>query len=168
MVECHQPEKPTPAAAPTTAAAAAVKPSALAEPVDVSVRADAKTIHPGDTIDVLVSFDIAPTFEVQDRHAPPPAVATKLGLGLAPGFEAIGEWSEPQTVRSQWPDGHAVYIGWATFSQKVRVGSDVKPGEYPLSCRVLYQACNDRYCLPPVKLQVIGSLTVASPAASPR
>jgi hypothetical protein len=167
MVDCHQLEKPTPAAAPTTAAAA-VKPRAHAEPVDVSVRTDAKTIHPGDTIDVLVIFDIAPTFEVQDRHAPPPAVATKLGLGLAAGFEATGEWSEPQTVRSQWPDGHAVYVGRATFSQKVRVGSDVKPGQYPLSCRVFYQACNDRYCLPAVKLQVIGSLTVASPAASRR
>jgi len=136
--------------------------------VDVSVTADATTIYPGATIDVLVVFDIAPTYEIHARHAPPPAIATKLGLGLAAGFDAIGDWSEPTTVRSQWPDGHPVHAGRATFSQKVRVSSDVKPGQYPLSCRVFYQACNDRYCLPPVKLQVLGSLTVASPTASPR
>jgi hypothetical protein len=168
IATCHQPAKRLPTAAPTTAAAA-VTPRAHGGPVEVSVRPDAKTIHAGDTIDVLVVFDIVPTHEIQTRHARPPAVATVVAVGLPAGFEPIGEWLDPATVRSQWPDGHPVHVGRATFSRKVRISGDVKPGQYPLSCRVLYQACDDRYCLPPTKVRVIGSLTVASPpAGSPR
>jgi hypothetical protein len=137
-------------------------------PVHVSFKTDPQKVRAGETIDVLLVFEIAATYEIQDRHARPPAVATRVDVGLPAGFEAISEWSEPTTVRSQWPDGHPVYIGRATFSRKVRVGRDVKPGQYPLSCRVFYQACNDRYCLPPAKEQIISSFTVASPAVSRR
>ena len=139
-----------------------------AEPVAVSLKPGTKTVRAGETIDVSVVFDIAPTYEIRDRHAHPPAIATIVELTLPQGFEALGDWSDPPTVQSQWPDGHPVHVGRATFRRKVRVGGDVKPGQCSLGCSVFYQACNDRYCLRPVKQRMLESITVASPAESRR
>jgi hypothetical protein len=142
----------------------AVKPRTDADPVAASFKADARKISVGDTIQLSVVLDILAPYEIQDRHAPPPAIATTLELKLPPGFRALDDWSSPQTVRSQWPDGHAVYVGAATFTRRVVVEKGVTPGEYELSCATRYQACNDRYCLRPTQCRLAVNITVASPA----
>jgi hypothetical protein len=146
----------------------AMKPRTDADPVAVSFKADAGKISAGDTINLSVVLDILAPYEIQDRHAPPPAIATSLELKLPAGFRAVGDWSSPQTVRSQWPDGHAVYAGQAMFTRRVLVGNDVKPGEHQVGCAIRYQACNDRYCLRPTECKLDLDITVAAPAGLKR
>ena len=76
------------------------------------------------------------------------------------GFEAIEDWSDPASVRSQLPDGHMVYAGKATFTRKVRIGKGVAPGQYAMSCLFSYQACNARQCLRPVESRLRVSLNI--------
>lgn len=128
-----------------------LKPGTAADPVEVWVGVGGTGIRTGDTFAVTVGLDIAQPFEIQDRHARPPAIATTVEFtSLPPGFHAVGQWTAPPPVRSLWPDGHSVYVGQPAFVRKVRVDKKVKPGEYEIGCSIRYQACNDRYCLPPI------------------
>ena len=146
----------------------AAKPRTDADPVAASLEVRAGTIRAGEAFALTVVLDIADGYEIQHLHAPPPAIATKLELKLPAGFQAVGEWQMPATVRSQWPDGHPVYAGEATFTRQVRVTNDVKPGNYELTCAIRYQACNDRYCLRPTKHDLMVTTAVASPPAASR
>src|SRR5688500_1790652 len=129
----------------------AAKPRADGDPVAAALTGEVSKVRPGDSFAVLVVLDVAPSHEIQVLHAPPPAIATAVDLRLPRGFRTVGEWSAPQPVRSQWPDGHKVFVGQVTFAREVRVDRDVGPGEYELHCAIRYQVCNDRYCLPPVQ-----------------
>jgi len=131
-----------------------VKPRTDADPVGAEVDVDRQMIRAGEVFELSVTLNIAPSYEIQDRHAPPPAIATSVELKPPAGFQAAGDWSSPQSVRSQWPDGHSVYVGEARFTRQVRVEKQVKAGEYKLDCAVRYQACNDRYCLPPISFKL--------------
>ena len=139
-----------------------------ADPVAAAMNVDATKIRAGETFAVTVVLNVAAAFEIQRLHAPPPAIATELELKLPAGFQAMGEWSTPQAVRSQTPDGHSVYMGEATFTRRIRVEKDVESGQYQLECAIRYQACSDRYCLRPVEHKLAVAATVVSPAESRR
>ena len=137
-----------------------VKPRSADDPVAVSFRAPKNALRPGDTFEVSVDFEIALSYEIHDRNAPPTAVSTMIELDLPAGFEAIEDWRDPTSIRSELPDGHMVYAGKATFTRKVRIGNGVAPGQYELSCLFSYQACNSRQCLRPVESRLRVSLTI--------
>jgi hypothetical protein len=152
---CAAPAKPEPEVV------VRLKPRTGADPVEAWVGALGGTeIRAGDTFAVTVGFAIDPMFEIHDRHAPPPAIATTVELSLPTGFHELGEWSAPSPVQSQWPDGHPVYVGDPAFVRQVRVDKHVKPGEYEIGCAIRYQACNDRYCLPPVSFSLPAEVKV--------
>jgi hypothetical protein len=138
--------------APTTGGMRAERGRTETEPVDASMSVVAtEKIRAGGTFSVLVTLDVAPGFEIQNQRAPPPGVATDVALKLPPGFRSATASARPQTVRSQWPDGHPVYVGQLRFYWQVGVGEHVTPGEYEVGCAIRYQACNDRFCLRPVE-----------------
>ncbi len=137
-----------------------VKPRSADDPVAVSFRVPKNALRPGDTFEVSVDFEIALSYEIHDRNAPPPSVSTSMELELPAGFEAIDDWTEPRSVRSEMPDGHMVYAGKATFTRKIHTGDGVAPGQYDLSCLFRYQACNPRQCLRPVESKLGVSLTI--------
>lgn len=137
-----------------------VKPRSADDPVAVSLRVPKNELCAGDTFEVSVDFEIALSYEIHDRNAPPPAVSTLIELDLPAGLEAVEDWSDPMSVRSGLPDGHLVYAGKATFTRRVRIGNGVTPGQYAVSCLYRYQACNERQCLRPVESRLSASLTV--------
>ena len=136
-----------------------VKPRSADDPVAVSLRVPKHARRAGDTFEVSVDFEIALSYEIHDRNAPPPAVSTLIELDLPAGFEAIEDWHAPTSVGSELPDGHGVYAGQATFTRSVRIGNGVAPGQYEVSCLFRYQACNARQCLRPVESRLRVSLT---------
>lgn len=137
-----------------------VKPRSADDPVAASFSVPQNALRAGDTFEVSVDFEIALSYEIQDRNSLPPAVSTLIELNLPAGFEAIEDWSDPTSFRSELPDSHMVYAGKATFTRKVRIGNAVAPGQYALSCLFRYQACNARQCLRPVESRLAVSLTI--------
>ncbi len=137
-----------------------VKPRSADDPVAASLRVPENALHAGEPFEVSVDFEIAMSYEIQDRNAPPPAISTLIELDLPAGFEAIEDWIEPTSVRSALPDGHMVYAGKATFTRKIRIRDGVAPGQYALTCLFRYQACNARQCLRPVESRLNVSLTI--------
>jgi len=137
-----------------------VKPRSDRDPVAASLKVPRNTFSAGDTFEVSIVLDVAPFYEIDDEHAPPPAVATRLELKLPAGFQAVGDWSLPESTDSDTPDGRAVYVGAVAFTRGVNIENDVKPGKYYLICAIRYQACNARRCLRPVncKLRVVVSV----------
>jgi hypothetical protein len=144
MMGCTAPAKPEPEEV------LMLKPRTDADPVEAAVGVGQAVVRAGDTFELTVDLAIAAPFEIQDRHAPPPAIATTVELTLPAGFRAIGGWQAPPPMRSQWPDGHAVYAGDVAFVRQVRADKGVKPGQYEIGCAIRYQPCNDRHCLPPI------------------
>jgi hypothetical protein len=137
-----------------------VKPRSADDPVAASFSVPKNSLRAGDTFDVSVDFEIALSYEIHDHKAQPPAMPTWIELELPSGFEANEDWIAPTTVRSALPDGHMVYAGKATFTKKIRIGNDIPPGQYALSCVFRYQACNARQCLRPVKNNLSATLTI--------
>jgi len=137
-----------------------VKPRSADDPVAASFSVPQNALRAGDTFEVSVDFEIALSYEIQDRNSLPPAVSTLIELNLPAGFEAIEDWSDPTSFRSELPDSHMVYAGKATFTRKVRIGNAVAPGQYALSCLFRYQACNARQCLRPVESRLAVTLTI--------
>ncbi len=137
-----------------------VKPRNADDPVAASFSVPKNAFRAGDTFEVSVDFEVAVSYEIHERNAPPPAVSTLLELDLPAGFEAIEDWRDPTSVRSVSPDGHLVYVGKATFTRKVRIGNDVTPGQNAVSCLFRYQACDARQCLRPVESRLRVSLTI--------
>ncbi len=137
-----------------------VKPQSAEDPVAVSFRVPNNALHAGDTFEISVDFEIAMSYEIRDRNAPPPAISTLIELELPNGFDAIEDWSEPASVRSELPDGHMAYVGKTSFTRRVRMADSVVPGQYDLSCLFRYQACNPRQCLRPVESKLNVSLTI--------
>ena len=125
------------------------KPRTDGDPVSVQLILPKTGFRAGTTFEVSVVLHVAPGYEIHDLHAPPPMIPTTLDLELPPGFKTLGEWSAPEPVRSQMPDGHPVYIGEAAFTRVIRIDEGAEPGDYKLACSIRYQACNIRQCLAP-------------------
>jgi hypothetical protein len=87
---------------------------------------------------------------------------------LPAGFQVVGEWAEPPTIRSQRPGTHGVHAGEVRFVRKVRASDAVRPGEYGATCSIRYQACNARQCLAPVTFALSATVAVESGASDTR
>jgi hypothetical protein len=136
------------------------KPQTAGDPVGVQLKVSEGEYHPGHSFEVSVVLRVAPGYEIHDLDSPPPTLPTRLDLELPAGFRALGEWSVPEPVRSQMPDGHPVYMGEAAFTRKVGIADNVEPGQYRLNCSIRYQACNIRQCLAPKECHLSAAVSV--------
>jgi hypothetical protein len=114
----------------------------------------------GDEIEVTVELAIPPLWEIQPLEAAAGAAATRLELSLPPGVTAVSEWTSPPTSRSVSPDGHTVHVGKAVFSRTLAVAATAPAGPATVSCKVSYQACNERTCLKPQAMELAAALVV--------
>jgi len=93
----------------------------------------------------------------------------------------------PTTIQAEWPKGLRmletiypagtmqkfdfsdkllnVYEGTATLRTKVQVAADAPLGPMTVPITLRYQACNDRACLPPVRLSVPAQFQIAEAGA---
>jgi Disulphide bond corrector protein DsbC len=49
-----------------------------------------------------------------------------------------------------YKNGHEVYQGKITMSQTLQASSSLKPGNYEIKGKVIWQACKSDLCLPPI------------------
>ena len=139
----------------TLAALLLAAPAALAQdPVHWSIAA-APGVTPsvGSTFNVTVAAKIDPRWHVygltQPAGGPTPM---SLTLPAQPKFSLDGNVSGPPPMREFDPNFNLetlFHVDAAIFTVPVRVSADTPAGRYPLRVDVTYQACNDRFCLPP-------------------
>jgi len=97
--------------------------------------------------------------------------------------KVLEDYLIPTTVQANWPKGLRlvetvyppgelqkfdfsekllnVYDGTVTLRMKVKVAGDAPLGAMTVPVTLRYQACNDRACLPPVRLSVPAQLQIA-------
>jgi DsbC/DsbD-like thiol-disulfide interchange protein len=127
----------------------------------------AGAIAPGREFDVVVSVTVQDGWHIYANPTGAPELKpTSLELDPASG---------PSTtlVKVAYPAGEAkvlgsigtekipLYEGKVQFTARLRLAADAKPGPVQLTLKLTYQACNDRLCLAPAKLEIPLDVSVA-------
>ncbi len=134
--------------------------------VTATARA-AGPIAPGGELDVEVSLTIQDGWHL---YANPTGVPE-----LKPTTLTIDRTSEPMAtlVKVTYPAGEAkvlestgtekvsLYEGKVPLTVRIRLASDAKPGMIRVNLQLSYQACNDRLCLAPARLEIPLEISVA-------
>jgi len=153
-------------------ACVAIAPRALAQSAlpAASAVASPKTyvsnapVPRGTTFDVAVIVGIMPGFhvnahKVSEDYLIPTALTSKLPAGI-------------KEVETSYPDGVSkklgfdekplsVYTGHFTVRVRMSAAANAPLGKMNLPFTLQYQACNDKACLPPVRIPVIAKIDVA-------
>lgn len=124
------------------------------EYVTLKLQLSDATTSPGKEVEVRLSIEVAPRWEIGGLAIVPPAAATRIALELPEQLKAAGEWNAPPPGRSMSPDAHPAYSGNVQFSRKLIVRQHAPAGESAVRCRVTYQVCDDRQCLQPAPLEL--------------
>ncbi len=129
-------------------------------PVEVTLRLATRRARRGDTVALSVRLQMAAFWEIHAVGDEGGSEATRLELELPEGLKVSGPWQTPEPVSSIAPDGHAVYSGEVVFTRLIEVTDAAPAGEHDILCRVHYQACDERRCLRPTDVELVGRLEV--------
>jgi hypothetical protein len=133
-------------------------------PVVAAVELSPWKVHTGDTLDLVVRVQTAPTWHIYAAAGSSgPGVATTLALRLPEGIQADGEWSYPKS--SLGSDNQMIYEGSLEFRRKLRVAAAAAPGPKVVKCARGYQACDPHACRAPTKTDLVATAEVV--ASSP-
>jgi hypothetical protein len=144
------------------------------DPLRTFARVEQARVAQGDTVGVLVTFALAPTFHVWP-HEPvlPPAfaqlspVATDIApVALPPNARIVRiDWPEPSTVTVQYTGAPVELLAYAdtvVARVLVRLAPDGATGRVTAVLRVRYQACDARLCYRPAEQDVSVHFQVVS------
>ena len=67
---------------------------------------------------------------------------------------------ESKVLGSLGTEKVALYEGKVEFTARLRLADDAKPGAVKVSFKLSYQACNDRLCQAPAKLEIPLNVTI--------
>lgn len=130
------------------------------EPVTATLRLAPAHANVGEFVVVSVMLNIAPLWEIHTLNSSSRNVATRLELELPDALQPEEEWQAPEPIRSDAPDAHAAYADEVVFARRLLVQRSAVAGEYPVKCRVNYQACNEHQCLRPTAVELSVSLHI--------
>lgn len=152
-------------------------PAAAAEPADTSprvVKATARpvgdkpaAIAPGGEIDAVITVTIDDGWHLYANPAGAPNLKpTTLALDASSNRSATlasvkYPAGEARILASTGSEKVAMYEGKVEIAARIRLAETVKPGPLRLVLRLNYQACNDRLCLAPARLEVPLEVQVA-------
>jgi len=147
--------------APIPRANTVVKPKAL-----VSLQAAPR----GATVEVAVVAEILKGFHMnsnkpRDEYLIPTTLTPDVPAGLK-----LLETNYPVGAMKKFEFSETpldVYDGTITIRMKLQVAAEAPLGALNLPMILRYQACNDRACLPPVKLPVTAELQIAAAGTKP-
>ncbi len=162
---------PDPSTNATTGSADADQPKVRFE---TAWAADA--VHPGDQFALAIQMDIADGWHVQtqqkkyDWQSPTTVELANLPPGVRYGDI---QWPVPKPAEYDAGNGPQMFdffIGESTIFIKLSMDEDVEPGDYEITAKVHWQACDDTTCLLPQTTELSMILRVAAPetATSPR
>ena len=117
-------------------------------PVRVTTELAPARARPGETLDLIIRLETAPTWHIYAAEASKgPGIPTRVTLDLPEEVEAAGSWSYPEPARSS--DGQMTYEGTFEFRHRLRVKAGAGRGPFEVACQLTYQSCDPRSCRPP-------------------
>jgi thiol:disulfide interchange protein DsbD len=121
----------------------------------VTIRpiAPAAALEPGKTSVLNLNLEISPTFHINsNRPLQDYLIPTTVELAPQPGM-TFGKATFPAAPIKKLPFSDspmAVYDGTVRIAVDIAPAAGMDSNEITVKGKVRYQACNDRYCLPPV------------------
>ena len=143
-----------------------------ADKVQLSVAGEPEIARVGETVDVTVTARIEAGWHIYSitpsgaEAGPQPTTVTIAAPGLLPA----GPVRQPDPERKMDEAFDVVvelFEGEVAFTQAFTVGDDVDVGVVALAATVRFMACDDKTCLPPTSVDVVGSVTVEAGPARP-
>ena len=137
-----------------------------AEPVSTGVAVVPSQVRPGETVSLVVTAKIAPSWHIYAIDKPVGvAKPTSLQLTLPEGVVPEGKWQIPEAhefkAGGQTADGPTfVYDGEVSFYRQLKVSPESKGGQLDITCEFGYMACDDSTCRPPKVLPIPASIDV--------
>lgn len=132
--------------------------------VTASLEVGSPAVRAGSMARAEVIAKVLPGYHVNSHH---PSLSylipTALRLDSSKTFavERI-DYPEGKVRRFAFSDtGLSVYEGTLTINVLLKVNPGIAPGEYVLSGKLNYQACNDHACFPPASAPVRAKLRIA-------
>lgn len=122
----------------------------------------------GRTFEIAVVAEVMKGFHINaNKVLEEYLIPTTVQADLPKGFRVVETaYPEGQLQKFDFSEKMLnVYDGTVTLRMKVEALADAPLGAASPSLTLRYQACNDRACLPPVKLPVTVQLTVAEAGA---
>ena len=151
----------------------AARPGAGAPPRRVAFTAavtPAKA-RPGETVTVQVKAAISPSWHLYGMTPVPPPGPQETVLTVKAGpLTPVGKPTESATKKAMDPNFGkevAYHEDAATFTQRLRVPENARPGSVPLTTTVRYMLCNESVCLPPRDADVAATVAIEAGAARP-
>ncbi len=162
----NSPPAPTPTPGQASLPAKATPPSAAKTPgalVTASALADPLTARVGGSFTIRVDARIESGWHIYAIDRPTgPSIPTAINFELPKGLTWDGDWTGPEPTLDE---AHAqepafVYQGTVSFSRRVRVARDSKPGTVSLNGSFHYQACDRFSCRAPTQFALKTELTI--------
>lgn len=138
------------------------------EVVSVRTVVSQDGVHPGGTVKAAFILSIRPGWHINGPELDDPfLIASTL---LVEESEDVGvlatSYPAAKTARFDYADGELrIYEGEIVVGVLLKAGGRVPAGDMPLKAKLLYQACDDRTCLPPKTIELEIPLRVVPPSA---
>ena len=120
----------------------------------------------GREVDAVISVTIQEGWHIYANPTKIPELKpTTLKLasaseGAATLADVMYPAGESKILGSTGAEKVPLYEGTVKIKARIRVAADAKPGSKPLKFELSYQACNDRLCLAPARLEIPVEITV--------
>lgn len=114
------------------------------------------TLAKGANGQATVEAEVSKKFHVQANEAKPPLIPTTLTLDAVDGLKVgapIYPKAQPYKQRGTTTELQ-VYNGTFGIKVPIEANANAKPGNYALTGKLRYQACDETTCYPPVKEDV--------------
>jgi thioredoxin:protein disulfide reductase len=120
-------------------------------------------VHAGGTAKLAAVARIAPGFHINDHHPSEDyLIPTELKLDASDKL-SVGKLIYPKGELKTFPFSDtplSVYQGTLQVGALLKLVATIAPGDFPLTGKFSYQACNDHECLPPTSVPVSLSVKV--------
>jgi uncharacterized protein len=126
----------------------------------------ATTISPGREWDAVVTVAIEKGWHIYANPAGPPEMKpTTLDLETQPGgvvrlISVKYPAGESRVLESLGTEKVALYEGNVELTLRLKLADDARPGPCKVSLKLSYQACNDRLCQAPARLEIPLTVTI--------
>ena len=123
--------------------------------------------RPGETVTYQVTAKLEEPWHVYAYHKSQPLgpgpVRTRFDFFDHAGLELVGDWTP-----SVEPDGKQEHQGEVTWSIRLKVADDARPGRTSLRCQAYFMICDPTRCKPPAHLTLPTATLAVLPAGPTR
>jgi hypothetical protein len=129
----------------------------IMSPVTATLQPSKTIVHPGETFEIAVTIQIAPSWHIYAVNRPAGISApTVVSLELPACVEQAGEWKYPDPLldAAETERPTFIYTDQTIFRRPVRVSSTAGSGKLKMGGKLQYQACDPFSCRPPETIEL--------------